>query len=63
MIQLLLPDHMQPQVLQSELLKLDPDLRIGIGLEEDPGTVEFAVIWNQPHGTLKTYPKTGIGVY
>ena len=57
MIQLLLPDHMQPQVLQSELLKLDPDLRIGIGLEEDPGTVEFAVIWNQPHGTLKTYPK------
>ena len=33
MIQLLLPDHMQPQVLQSKLLKLDPDLRIGIGYD------------------------------
>ena len=57
MIQLLLSDHMQPSMLQIELHKLDPDLNIGIGAnEEESEKVEFVVIWNQPHGTLKRYP-------
>ena len=56
MIQLLLPEHMQPQELRKELLELDPGLKIGIGPEkESPEKVEFVVIWNQPHGTLRPY--------
>ena len=31
MIQLLLPENMQPQELRKELLELDPGLKIGIG--------------------------------
>ena len=35
---------------------MDPGLKIGIGPEkESPEKVEFVVIWNQPHGTLRTY--------
>ena len=34
MIQLLLPEHMQPQELRKELLELDPGLKIGIGPEK-----------------------------
>ncbi len=56
MIQLLLPEHMQPQELRKQLLELDPGLKIGIGPEkESPEKVEFVVIWNQPHGTLRPY--------
>ena len=56
MIQLLLPEHMQPHELRKELLELDPGLKIGIGPEkESPEKVEFVVIWNQPHGTLRPY--------
>ena len=56
MIQLLLPEHMQPQELRKELLELDPGLKIGIGSEkESPEKVEFVVIWNQPHGILQSY--------
>ena len=56
MIQLLLPEHMQPQELHKELLELDPGLKIGIGPEkESPEKVEFVVIWNQPNGTLRPY--------
>ena len=34
MIQLLLPEHMQPQELRKELLELDSGLKIGIGPEK-----------------------------
>ena len=50
MIQLLLPEHMQPHELHKELLELDPGLKIGIGPEkESPEKVQFVLIWNQPH--------------
>jgi len=54
-----LPESMKPLALGTELLKLDPDLKIEIGSEEvqNPDEVEFAVVWNNyPEGLLLNYP-------
>ena len=53
-----LPESMKPFALGTELLKLDPDLKIEIGSEEvqNPAEVEFAVVWNYPEGLLLNYP-------
>ena len=56
-IQLMLPEHMEPANLRDELLKLEPELEIGIGHETgDAARVKFAVIWKHPHGSLKKFP-------